>query len=70
MAGLGGDDTYVVDSTGDIVTETLKGDAGGTDTVESEISYVLGANLENLTLIGIAEYLGHRQWDGEHPHRQ
>jgi Ca2+-binding RTX toxin-like protein len=54
MAGLGGDDTYVVDSTGDIVTETLKGDAGGTDTVESEIGFVLGVNLENLTLIGIA----------------
>ncbi len=58
MAGLGGDDTYVVDSTGDIVTETLKGTAGGIDTIESEISYVLGANLENLTLIGIADISG------------
>ncbi|HVR68526.1 MAG TPA: M10 family metallopeptidase, partial [Verrucomicrobiae bacterium] len=58
MAGLGGDDTYVVDGTGDIVTETLKGDAGGTDTVESEINYMLGANLENLTLIGIGDISG------------
>ena len=58
MAGLGGDDTYVVDSAGDIVTEALKGDAGGSDTVESEITFVLGANLENLTLIGIADVSG------------
>jgi Ca2+-binding RTX toxin-like protein len=58
MAGLGGDDTYVVDSAGDVVTETLKDAAGGTDTVESEIGYVLGANLENLTLVGIGNISG------------
>lgn len=55
MDGGGGSDTYVVDELGDQVIET---DAtrvnGGTDTVEAGIDYVLGANLENLTLTGAA----------------
>jgi Ca2+-binding RTX toxin-like protein len=47
MAGGLGDDTYVVDLKTDLVTEAAK---AGTDTVQSFLSYVLGANLENLEL--------------------
>jgi len=50
MTGGLGNDTYVVNATGDVVTEAL---SAGTDTVQASISYVLGANLENLTLTGL-----------------
>ncbi|PEQ13851.1 hypothetical protein B2G71_05975 [Novosphingobium sp. PC22D] len=52
MEGGDGDDTYVVDSIGDTVTEWVHYGRGGVDTVESSIDYALGANLENLTLLG------------------
>ena len=51
MAGGLGDDIYVVDDVGDVVTEAA---SAGTDTVQAAISYVLGSNLENLTLTGSA----------------
>ena len=54
MVGGAGNDTYKVSVGTDLVSETLTGPAGGTDTVQSEVSYTLGANLENLVLIGAA----------------
>ncbi|MCA3542879.1 MAG: hypothetical protein IOC73_03865, partial [Rhodobacter sp.] len=55
LSGGAGDDTYVVDATGDVVTEALN---EGTDTVQSSVTYTLGANLENLTLTGNSEISG------------
>ena len=51
MAGGAGDDTYVVNNIGDVVSE-LPGE--GNDTVEASIDYVLGDAVENLTLTGMA----------------
>jgi Ca2+-binding RTX toxin-like protein len=50
IGGLG-DDTYVVDNIGDSVIETAN---AGNDTVNASIDYILGANVENLTLTGTA----------------
>jgi trimeric autotransporter adhesin len=47
MSGGAGNDTYVVDSTTDTVTENVN---EGTDTVQSAVTFTLGANVENLTL--------------------
>jgi trimeric autotransporter adhesin len=51
MAGGGGDDNYIVDNAGDVITES---GGGGTDSVQSSVSFNLGAftSLENLTLTG------------------
>jgi Ca2+-binding RTX toxin-like protein len=51
MSGGLGNDTYLVDNAGDVIVENL---GEGTDAVISSVNYILGANLENLTLTGSA----------------
>ncbi len=51
MAGGLGDDLYVVDDAGDVVTET---DDAGSDTVRSAVDYGLGDHIEHLKLTGKA----------------
>jgi Ca2+-binding RTX toxin-like protein len=55
MVGGLGDDTYSVDSTGDVITENP---GEGTDLVLASASHTLGANVENLTLVGTAAIKG------------
>jgi Ca2+-binding RTX toxin-like protein len=55
LTGGAGNDTYVVNSASDTITEALN---GGTDLVESTASITLGANVENLTLLGSASLNG------------
>jgi Ca2+-binding RTX toxin-like protein/pimeloyl-ACP methyl ester carboxylesterase len=57
LTGGTGNDIYNVDSLGDVVTETSTV-ATEIDTVFSTVIYTLGANLENLTLSGIAAING------------
>ncbi|MGF1991741.1 MAG: beta strand repeat-containing protein [Nostoc sp. ZfuVER08] len=49
LDGGAGDDIYIVDSANDVVIE---GSNAGTDLVKSAVTFVLGNNLENLTLTG------------------
>ncbi|MFZ6048589.1 peroxidase family protein [Pseudomonas sp. CR3202] len=56
MAGGLGNDTYAVAEAGDLVIE-MPGE--GADTVLTSLaSYVLGANLENLTFVGSGDFTG------------
>jgi Ca2+-binding RTX toxin-like protein len=55
MVGGIGNDTYVVNQTGDVVTESSN---QGIDTIESNLTYMLGGNVENLTLTGAAAING------------
>jgi Ca2+-binding RTX toxin-like protein len=58
MVGGDGNDFYRVAVAGDKAIETNALAAGGNDTVESAISYTLGANLEALVLAGSANLNG------------
>ena len=51
MVGGIGNDTYTVDDIRDVIVEAA---GEGTDSVRSTIGYTLGADLENLTLLGTA----------------
>jgi len=55
MNGAGGNDTYIVDNIADKPSETA---GGGTDTVQSSVTFTLGVNVENLTLTGTAAING------------
>src|SRR6202000_756020 len=49
LYGGKGNDTFIVDNTGDVVNENT---GEGTDLVKSSVSYTLSADVENLTLTG------------------
>lgn len=51
MAGGAGNDVYYVDNAGDVVTEES---GKGTDRVYANVDYTLTANVEHLTLLGLA----------------
>ena len=56
LVGGSGDDTYMVTEAGDVVTELAN---EGSDTVETNlVSYVLGANVENLGYKGLSAFNG------------
>ena len=56
MLGLGGNDTYIVDNVGDVVSELP---ASGVDTVRTTLgAYSLSANVENLTYTGAGSFIG------------
>ena len=55
LKGGTGNDTYVVDNTGDVVTELA---SGGTDLIQSSVTYTLPGEVENLTLTGITAING------------
>jgi Ca2+-binding RTX toxin-like protein len=55
MEGGAGSDFYFVDSIADVVKELA---LTGTDTVQSNVAYTLGAYVENLTLTGNEDLIG------------
>jgi len=55
MRGNGGNDTYAVDNVGDRIVES---DGGGSDLVNSTVSFTLASFVENLTLTGAAAVNG------------
>ena len=55
MIGGAGNDTYLVDASDDLMSENF---GEGIDTIVSSVTYALGANIENLTLVGNAALTG------------
>ncbi|MBW8881137.1 MAG: hypothetical protein JF615_06845 [Asticcacaulis sp.] len=59
MIGGAGNDTYIVDNVGDVISEVAGGvDAGGNDLVSASVSHTLGLFIERLTLTGAANISG------------
>ncbi|HUR89407.1 MAG TPA: NF038122 family metalloprotease [Ramlibacter sp.] len=56
LLGGDGNDLYIVDNARDLVTEASV--SGGTDTVQASVTFILGLNIENLALTGIAAING------------
>jgi Ca2+-binding RTX toxin-like protein len=56
LIGGRGNDTYIVDSSDDTITET--GTSSDVDSVQASVPWVLGLNLENLTLTGTSAING------------
>ena len=55
LEGGSGNDTFIIDNAGDIITELA---GGGTDAVQSSVSFTLSAEVENLTLTGTSGISG------------
>ena len=55
LTGNGGNDTYVIFNSHDVIAETA---AGGEDTVYSLADYVMSAHVETLYLVGSASHAG------------
>lgn len=55
LTGGSGNDIFVIDNSADTVTELAN---EGLDTVRTSVAYVLGANVENLTLLGASSING------------
>ena len=51
LEGGPGNDSYFVDNSSDVVSETTGGSTGGTDTVYASLTYTLPNNVENLILL-------------------
>lgn len=56
LFGGAGNDTYIIDNLGDVANEDEgnNGNDGGVDLVESQVDFILGNYIENLTLFGAA----------------
>uniref|UniRef100_UPI000685E7E8 beta strand repeat-containing protein n=1 Tax=Ciceribacter selenitireducens TaxID=448181 RepID=UPI000685E7E8 len=55
MRGRAGNDIYIVDS---IADQVIEGVGEGTDTVQAAVSWTLGDNVENLTMLGTGNING------------